>query len=678
MSDKVAIGRTGPDGDVEVTSKAVEAHPTTTKSWQTVNKRLLPVKGYYFFFLAAIGDLLPFISIYMKQLGLSSGETGIIYGVMPFIAFFIRPLIGAMADRLRRHTLVLMVLTLLTGILYMMLLIVPAKPHYEDAVPVRFNIHCNIIDSFIKDCQEYRDNKNECRLTLSEYANLTAMEDKSYNVSDGLFGYQILNNGSTNAVSDDITCRAKCGFSMPGAYGSKVCFSRDISSYQNRKCVPLWVSSTSNSYLEFNLLNVSDVMMHEIQKDRIATSSLHCRDYDLKWMQYNGKTFYQITCDKESVLHCNALCDRNIANKCSVKKAKDSFGKTFWVFFVIYLIGNIAFAPTFSLIDAIVYDTLGKERHRWGFQRLFGTIGFALFAITSTFIMDTVKTKKEEVDFSWSFYLFGILCLVAAIDAKFLAVTPDISTGKFLRNIGKLFTYFHIVVYLFVAMFFGMLTGSIEGFLFWYLKDLGSTQITLGLCLVLNCVFEVFCLFISGFIIKKIGHIPCLYLACLAYAARFLAYSFLQQPWYVMLVEPIHGITFGIMWSAVSSYASIIAPPGMQATVQGLVGGLHFGFGKGIGSLITGYLFELIGERWTFRVLSISAVVVLIVYCLLNKFVLEYPSVKDARDDTTAEAEETTEDGLSAAQDHLLSSDPSANQEEFQSDAGNEKKVHDL
>lgn len=64
MSDKAADSRTGGggggggggsgggSGDIEASSKAVEAHPTTTKTWQTVNKRLLPVKGYYFFFLA--------------------------------------------------------------------------------------------------------------------------------------------------------------------------------------------------------------------------------------------------------------------------------------------------------------------------------------------------------------------------------------------------------------------------------------------------------------------------------------------------------------------------------------------------------------------------------------------------------------------------------------------------
>ncbi|KAK7482933.1 hypothetical protein BaRGS_00025833 [Batillaria attramentaria] len=94
-----------------------------------VNSKLLPLKGFYFAFLAAVGSLLPFIPIYMGSLGLTPSEVGILYGVMPFVGFFIRPVVGAVADRWSKHKLILMVCSLLTGVFYLLILTIPARVH---------------------------------------------------------------------------------------------------------------------------------------------------------------------------------------------------------------------------------------------------------------------------------------------------------------------------------------------------------------------------------------------------------------------------------------------------------------------------------------------------------------------------------------------------------------------
>ena len=42
----------------------------------------------------------------MKQLGLSPSETALIYGTMPFLGAIVRPLIGALADKLHAHKVI--------------------------------------------------------------------------------------------------------------------------------------------------------------------------------------------------------------------------------------------------------------------------------------------------------------------------------------------------------------------------------------------------------------------------------------------------------------------------------------------------------------------------------------------------------------------------------------------
>ena len=81
----------------------------------------------YYIIFSAIGSLMPFIPVYMKQLGLSPTEAGILIGAMPFVSFFVQPVFGAIADKTRKHKLVLICCLILSGISFGSLLLTPRK-----------------------------------------------------------------------------------------------------------------------------------------------------------------------------------------------------------------------------------------------------------------------------------------------------------------------------------------------------------------------------------------------------------------------------------------------------------------------------------------------------------------------------------------------------------------------
>lgn len=74
--------------------------------------------------------------------------------------------------------------------------------------------------------------------------------------------------------------------------------------------------------------------------------------------------------------------------------------------------------------------------------------------------------------------------------------------------------------------------------------------------------------FISGKLLKKIGHVNAMSLVLFGFGVRFFCYSLLQNPWYVLPVELLSGVTFGVFYATMASYASIVAPPGTEATMQ--------------------------------------------------------------------------------------------------------------
>lgn len=83
-----------------------------------------------------------------------------------------------------------------------------------------------------------------------------------------------------------------------------------------------------------------------------------------------------------------------------------------------------------------------------------------------------------------------------------------------------------------------------------------------------------------GYILRRIGHVHCMSLVLLAFGIRFILYSILVDPWWCLPIELFQGLTFGLFFSTMASYASVVSPPGTEATVQGLVGALFEGVGK--------------------------------------------------------------------------------------------------
>lgn len=510
---------------------------------------------------------MPFIPVYMKQLGLSSTETGIIYGVMPFISFFTRPCFGALADKTRQHRVVLICCILLAALCHGLLLVTPGKSATEEwKTRVMTHLECNPQDSYISDCDlESRDNYTGlssgelCEISLTRFAALETFNKNSSNVH--------------------VPCKAHCSLSF-GTHSLRMCFTNETGSYNMENCPKLWNSTLTKPELVFSINDLIDVLDNKVIGQGRTYNGQRCQNFDLKNISFMNQSFWQTTCSSEAIFDCYIKCDNKYHANCIL--VTHTLSRTFWIFFIIFLFSKVFFAPVISLVDAVAYDTLGEKRGNWGRQRMWGTIGFASFAITSTFIMDMLSKRNpgKDIDYSVSFYIFIGLFVISAIIACLLQISESLQCRQMFKNMTKLFRYPEIIVFMLIVTFFGLFNSVTEAFLFWYLQDLGSTQLILGLCLVCNCLFEVVMLFCAGKIINCIGHIPCLYIGLFAWFIRFLSYSFLTNVWLVLPIELLHCLCFGLMYAAASAYGTIISPKGMTATIQGLIGGFYFGFGK--------------------------------------------------------------------------------------------------
>lgn len=93
-----------------------------------------------------------------------------------------------------------------------------------------------------------------------------------------------------------------------------------------------------------------------------------------------------------------------------------------------------------------------------------------------------------------------------------------------------------------------------------------------GIALGIQCFGgELPFFFISGWVIKKLGHVNAMTMVLFTFGIRLFLYSLLTNPWWVLPIELMQGITFGIFYATMTMYANIVAPNGTAATLQVIV-----------------------------------------------------------------------------------------------------------
>ncbi len=517
---------------------------------------------------SGVSSLLPYLNLYMNQIGLTMSEIGIIYGTMPFVSAIMRTVIGGVADKFQKHKLILMICCVVSGLAHLTLYWVPPNP-------VSMKMSCET------DLQHMRFRC--CSSSLGNNTSTCVGEDIStINTTHPLVC------APTQNTKNPKDCSVIC--SKLDLSPSDACAADNISSPADVTALslqcPSAVFSSSSNQISFSV------------KELVASSypMCSCLDYELSGIQLEDVAYRSGSCGEAFTTSCTVDCDVN-RPQCELLTVENTtlcaqdtkqvpevkpplFGLTFALFFIIYLIGSLAFNPIFSLIDALVYANLRKVGGEWGPQRMWGTVAFAIFAVIAGFMMDIFGTGNNEKNFLFSFVSYAVSQFLAGLLVCFYRISQEVKCANLMKNMGNLLCRVDVLVLLFSIFLFGCYTGLIETCLYVNLFGLGGTGLLVGICMVVNCIPEILILLFAGTIINKLGYFTCMTISYAAYTARVLGYAFIRNPWLVLILEPLHGITFGLMYATVTSHGSLITPPGMHGTIQSLIGALYFGFGK--------------------------------------------------------------------------------------------------
>ncbi|TMW60716.1 hypothetical protein Poli38472_000758 [Pythium oligandrum] len=267
--------------------------------------------------------------------------------------------------------------------------------------------------------------------------------------------------------------------------------------------------------------------------------------------------------------------------------------ESFELMCLMFFLANFQTQPTWSLLDQVAMEMLDSVGGDYGKQRLYGAIGYGIGGYMSGVIAGAVGIK-------WCFNMVVALSVVSL----YILVRHIPSTKRSQTDVDFWGSLKHIlqlrdVLTLFVlVLVIGIMAQLIDSFLFLYLFNLaGNNSNLVGIVIAVETTSELPLFFHANKIIDRLGTPKVIFLGIMAYCIRLMTYTMLYNPWLVLPVEILHGVTFGLVWAAFTNYVYQSAPQGTEGTMIGLLAAVQKGVGGGAGTLAGGFIYQEFGPR---------------------------------------------------------------------------------
>ena len=161
-----------------------------------------------------------------------------------------------------------------------------------------------------------------------------------------------------------------------------------------------------------------------------------------------------------------------------------------------------------------------------GIQYAFEALAQAIISPSVGKLMDYIsKTYYDGVpNYIVCFVAQDVFLIICIINVCFIKMDVDLPKSSGLKGVKKIFTNLDICFFLAVMFVLGNCFGFVETFLFLLLKDeMGAPMYLLGLTITTGAVISIPFLFISDWLVKKIGNENVFIIAFFAYAIRYVS-----------------------------------------------------------------------------------------------------------------------------------------------------------
>uniref|UniRef100_A0A182K8S1 Major facilitator superfamily associated domain-containing protein n=1 Tax=Anopheles christyi TaxID=43041 RepID=A0A182K8S1_9DIPT len=630
----------------------------------------------------------------MQSTGLTVEEIAIIYLALPFTTFLSPPITGFLVDKFGRYKPVVIMSLLLNALFHHSLMLIPQQEipgKVPEAYVMRHPGTGNVevwwspcpsrecpeeeeIDIVVDQCLDHcllqeQNPKIELAPPPTDLPLVvTPLGDEANDPKDDL-GLYVRNKGKGNKNNTADVLSTSSSSSTTEQYMDK---TPDESEESEEGWVVAGSGDSAFIVLDMHpdLGEPIEQLGMEIEPDDNATVTDFKTRFGVALLWQQG---VNVTALEEEDLRCGGLVmtsnmtlNSNIkllewAADCMVQRCrfrrngpdicppdyKESDDKVFWIYFLLRFLATTMLSAGVTIMDPIALTMIEKYGGDFGRERLFSSIGMAIFSPITGVLIDLFSKDLGYTDYSAAFYTYDILLIISSVTVFLMPLGEKLPADNVFKDLLNLLKLKHVIIFIWFLFLLGNFWGFIESFLFLYLKELGAPNYLLGITITVGTVSSIPFLYGAGRITKIVGHVNLIVIAFIAHACRLVGYSFIENAWWCFPFEAMEALSCHLMWVAAATYCALLAPKSLLATLIGVLGMAHFSLGRGSGSFFGGFLIGEVGTREAFRYMGLVAVAGGLAYKFIHSIWLRKYDNPDADDEAVekGEAEKLYTDG---------------------------------
>ena len=269
-----------------------------------------------------------------------------------------------------------------------------------------------------------------------------------------------------------------------------------------------------------------------------------------------------------------------------------AYQTTFWSFFVVMLVYQLAYMPTLSLTNAICFHHINDPQRNFGKLRLWGTIGWIAASWPFVFILAGKTGPELHAALSSIFTVAGVASIAQAAFSLTLPATPPVkSTGASAPMQAIRLLRDPIMLVLFVATLMDALVH--QCYFQWtspFLQQAGLAENWIMPAMSVGQIAEIASMALLGAALARLGWRWTMTVGVLAHAVRFFVFAIGDPLWLMVAINVVHGLCYAFFFAAVYIFVDERCPRDARASAQGLFNLGILGVGPFAGSLLWGWL----------------------------------------------------------------------------------------
>jgi PPP family 3-phenylpropionic acid transporter len=258
---------------------------------------------------------------------------------------------------------------------------------------------------------------------------------------------------------------------------------------------------------------------------------------------------------------------------------------------------------------------LGANPHRYSVIRSWGSIGFIMMVMLAGPMIDEQGVRVILPILAGAFIMIWLATMVTPAD-KGQEDTADAQASRMLTIIRRPEVTGLIII--FFLMQFSH--GAYYAFFSIYLEQYGYSKTQIGQYWALSVLAEVMVFLLVPWMIKLVGVKPLLVISLLAAIVRWMLTAwFVEHPIILFFSQTLHAATFGLFHAVSIYFIHHYFRGRLQGRGQALYSSVSFGAGGALGSLLSGYSWEVLGPTATYLISSGSVIIAVIVSVMFIK-----------------------------------------------------------